>query len=109
MFILICLFSFSAESTSDLLKVAIKARSRALGPFHPTFDVTKILYDALVKALPDDAHKKVSGRLFISVTRVSDGKNKIISHFDSKDDLIQVGILLFSLIMPRNLETLIYC
>lgn len=78
-----------AESTSDLLKVAIKARSRALGPFHPTFDVTKILYDALVKALPHDAHKKVSGRLFISVTRVSDGKNKIISHFDSKDDLIQ--------------------
>lgn len=80
----------TGESTSQILKVAIKARSRALGPFHPTFDVNKIITDALDKTLPEDAHERVNGRLHISVTRVSDGKNVILSHFDSKQDLIQV-------------------
>ncbi|RWS26504.1 patatin-like phospholipase domain-containing protein 2 [Leptotrombidium deliense] len=77
------------ESTSDILKVAIQARSRALGPFHPTFDINKILTDALIKTLPENAHVLVNGRLHISVTRVSDGNNVILSQFDSKEDLIQ--------------------
>lgn len=81
---------FAGESTSQVLKVATEARSRALGPFHPTFDVNKIIRDALEKVLPEDAHIKVNGRLHISVTRVHDGKNVILSVFDSKEDLIQV-------------------
>lgn len=80
----------SGESTSDILQVAIKARARALGPFHPSFDVNKIIADLLFKTLPDDAHKRASGRLNISATRVSDGKNVIINKFDSKEDLIKV-------------------
>ena len=70
--------------------MAIKARARALGPFHPSFDVNKIIYDGLVKTLPDDCHKRATGRLYISATRVSDGKNVLISQFDSKEDLIRV-------------------
>lgn len=70
--------------------MATQARSRALGPLHPTFDVNKIIRDALEKVLPEDAHKRVNGRLNISVTRVHDGKNVILSQFDSKEDLIQV-------------------
>lgn len=81
--------SSTGESTSEVLKVAIQARSRALGPFHPTFDVNKIITDALEKVLPEDCHKRVNGRLHISVTRVSDSKNVILSQFDSKEDLIQ--------------------
>ncbi|KAI1296718.1 Patatin-like phospholipase domain-containing protein 2 [Halotydeus destructor] len=77
------------NSASDILKVAIKARSRVLGPFHPTFDVNRIMRDAMDSALPVDAHKRVNGRLHISVTRVSDGKNVILSQFDSREDLIQ--------------------
>lgn len=80
----------AGESTSEILQVAIKARSRALGPFHPSFDVNKIIYDGLVKTLPDDAHLKANGRLYISVTRISDGKNVIINKFKSKDELIKV-------------------
>lgn len=72
--------------------MAIKARSRALGPFHPSFDVNKIIYESLVKTLPDDAHIKANGRLFISVTRISDGKNVIINKFKSKEELIKVSI-----------------
>lgn len=77
------------ESTSEILQVAIKARSRALGPFHPSFDVNKIIYDGLVKTLPDDAHLRANGRLFISVTRISDGQNVIIDQFKSKEELIK--------------------
>lgn len=85
-------FFHSGDSTSDILKIAIEARSRALGPFSPTFDVNKIVQDALTKALPEDCHKKCNGRLHISVTRVSDQKNVILSQFDSKEDLIQVRL-----------------
>lgn len=83
------------DSTSDILKVAVKARSRALGPFHPGFDINKIIFDALIKTLPDDAHKRVSGKLHISVTRVSDGKNVLLNQFDSKEELVQVCIASF--------------
>jgi patatin-like phospholipase domain-containing protein 2 len=40
--------------------------------------------------LPDDAHLRVNGKIHISVTRVYDGKNVILKHFDTKDELIQV-------------------
>jgi patatin-like phospholipase domain-containing protein 2 len=40
--------------------------------------------------LPDDAHLRVNGKIHISVTRVYDGKNVILKHFETKDELIQV-------------------
>lgn len=70
----------------------MKARSRMLGPFHPSFDVNRIIYESLMRTLPDDAHKKANGRLYISVTRMSDGKNVIINKFKSKEELIKVNI-----------------
>lgn len=92
-------FCLVGEATSEILKVAIKARSRALGPFHPSFDVNKIIYDGLIKTLPEDAHLRANGKLFISVTRVSDGKNVRLSQFDSKEDLIQVCLNLMLLFL----------
>ncbi|XP_076311878.1 patatin-like phospholipase domain-containing protein 2 [Tachypleus tridentatus] len=86
------------ESTTDVLKIVTKARSRALGPFHPGFNINTILYDGLVKMLPSDAHLRCSGRLNISVTRVSDGQNVLLAQFDSKADLIQA--LLCSCFIP---------
>lgn len=44
-----------------------------------------------MRTLPDDAHKKANGRLYISVTRMSDGKNVIINKFKSKEELIKVN------------------
>lgn len=41
--------------------------------------------------LPDDAHVRVSGKLHISLTRVYDGKNVIVSQFNSKEDLMQAS------------------
>ncbi|KAH9412474.1 Patatin-like phospholipase domain-containing protein 2 [Dermatophagoides pteronyssinus] len=77
------------ESTSEILNVAMRARARALGPFHPSFDINRILYDLLMRTLPDDAHIRANGRFYISVTRVSDGKNVIINKFKSKEELIK--------------------
>ncbi|OTF71417.1 hypothetical protein BLA29_013725 [Euroglyphus maynei] len=71
----------------------MRARARALGPFHPSFDINRILYDLLMRTLPDDAHIKANGRLYISVTRVNDGKNVIINKFKSKEELIKVSWL----------------
>lgn len=51
----------------------------------------KTIRGCLLKTLPADCHERANGRLGISLTRVSDGENVIISHFSSKDELIQVG------------------
>lgn len=68
-----------------------EARKRFLGPLHPSFNLVKIIRGCLLKTLPADSHERASGRLGISLTRVSDGENVIITHFDSKEELIQVG------------------
>lgn len=87
-----------AYATTDILQVAIDARARSLGPFHPSFDINATVRDALVRGLPDDVHVRASGKLHVSLTRVYDGENVIISQFDSKEDLIQV--LLCSCFIP---------
>ncbi|XP_033124412.1 patatin-like phospholipase domain-containing protein 2 [Anneissia japonica] len=84
--------------TQDVLNMARRARSRTLGPLHPSFNIQQILKDGLIRVLPFDAYKKVSGNIFISLTRLSDRKNVIISEFDSNEDLIQV--LLCSAFIP---------
>uniref|UniRef100_A0A6G1S6R6 triacylglycerol lipase n=1 Tax=Aceria tosichella TaxID=561515 RepID=A0A6G1S6R6_9ACAR len=81
-----------AYATTDILRVAIEARARALGPLHPSFDINAIVRDALQRGLPDDVHLKVSGKLHISLTRLDDLENVIVSKFDSKEDVIQALI-----------------
>ncbi|XP_058788723.1 patatin-like phospholipase domain-containing protein 2 isoform X2 [Phymastichus coffea] len=86
------------EMTSNLLKLARDARKRTLGPFSPSFNVQEVLLDSLQKFLPEDAHLRVSGKLHISLTRVYDGKNVIVSQYDSRQDLLQA--LLASSFVP---------
>lgn len=77
------------ECTSFVLRLATKARSKALGPLHPSFDISRILRDVLDSILPDNAHEIVKGRLYVSLTRVSDRQPVLVSEFHSKADLIQ--------------------
>ncbi|XP_029347626.1 patatin-like phospholipase domain-containing protein 2 isoform X2 [Acyrthosiphon pisum] len=84
--------------TSQMLDIVRESRSKALGPFSPSMNITEHLYNRLNKDLPDDAHKRVSGKLFVSLTRVPDGKNVIMSQFSSKEEVIQV--LLASAFIP---------
>ncbi len=82
----------AGEATTYILKVAQQARARALGPLHPSFDIVKLLRHGLNCFLPDNAHEICSGRLHVSLTRVVDRQNVVITEFDSKDDLVQVPV-----------------
>ncbi|RXN38873.1 patatin-like phospholipase domain-containing 2 [Labeo rohita] len=73
----------------DVLNVAKEARKRNLGPLHPTFNIVKVIRGGLYRDLPTNAHTLASGRLCVSLTRVMDGQNVLVSDFSSKDELIQ--------------------
>ncbi|XP_017349192.1 patatin-like phospholipase domain containing 3 [Ictalurus punctatus] len=76
----------------NVIDVAKEARKRNLGPLHPTFNLVKVMRLGLQRDLPEDAHTLVSGKLCVSLTRVSDGENVLVSEFNSKDELIQALI-----------------
>ncbi|KAM8817884.1 patatin-like phospholipase domain-containing protein 2 [Rhynchonycteris naso] len=80
------------EAGANIIEVSKEARKRFLGPLHPSFNLVKTIRGCLMKTLPDDSHERASGRLGISLTRVSDGENVIIYHFNSKEELIQANV-----------------
>ncbi|CAM4811179.1 unnamed protein product [Rotaria magnacalcarata] len=80
------------QMCSDALEISIRARSRALGPLHPTFNIVDIIRNGLRRILPPNAHEICSGRLFISLTHWKDNKNVIINQFKNREELIQVLI-----------------
>ncbi|XP_034508867.1 patatin-like phospholipase domain-containing protein 2, partial [Ailuropoda melanoleuca] len=82
----------TGEAGANIIEVSKEARKRFLGPLHPSFNLVKTIRGCLLKTLPADSHERASGRLGISLTRVSDGENVIISHFSSKDELIQANV-----------------
>ncbi|XP_078076252.1 patatin-like phospholipase domain containing 3 [Mustelus asterias] len=86
---------------ADVMKIAKEARKRNLGPLHPSFNLVKIIRNGLFKNLPENAHQLATGRLCISLTRVPDGENVLVSEFNSKEELIQA--LICSAFVP------IYC
>uniref|UniRef100_A0A671VGF8 triacylglycerol lipase n=1 Tax=Sparus aurata TaxID=8175 RepID=A0A671VGF8_SPAAU len=85
----------------DVIEVAKEARKRNLGPLHPSFNLVKVIKSGLNRELASDAHVLASGRLCVSLTRVSDGENVLVSEFSSKEELIQA--LVCSCFIP------IYC
>ncbi|XP_043944429.1 patatin-like phospholipase domain-containing protein 2 [Protopterus annectens] len=81
-----------AQCCGAVMELAKEARKRHLGPLHPSFNLVKIVKKGLNNTLPDKAHELASGRLCISLTRVSDGENVLVSDFNSKEELIQALI-----------------
>ena len=86
------------EVCQHTMDVVAKARSGILGPLSPGFKLNEILLKNLTEKLPMDAHLKTSGKLFVSLTRVYDCKNVIISDFATREELINV--LLCSCFVP---------
>ena len=82
-----------AKCCEDVIETVKEARKRNLGPLHPSFNPLKIIRSGLERDLPANAHTLASGRLCVSLTRVSDGQNVIVSEFKSKEELIQVSVL----------------
>uniref|UniRef100_A0A669QMT2 Patatin like phospholipase domain containing 1 n=1 Tax=Phasianus colchicus TaxID=9054 RepID=A0A669QMT2_PHACC len=80
---------------------AREVRKTLLGPLSPKCSLLANIRDVLQCRLPEDSYQMASGRLHISLTRVVDGQNVMVSEFSSKEELIQA--LLCSCFLP------IYC
>uniref|UniRef100_A0A0F7Z0S1 triacylglycerol lipase n=2 Tax=Micrurus TaxID=8634 RepID=A0A0F7Z0S1_MICFL len=80
------------DAGANIIHVSKEARKRFLGPLHPSFNLVKIIRACLYKTLPSNAHELASGRLGISLTRVSDGENVILSEFNSREELVQACV-----------------
>lgn len=85
------LFAFIGETGASIIDVAKEARKRFLGPMHPSFNLVKIMRHMLQHTLPSDCHHRATGRLGISLTRVTDGENVLVSHFNTKEEVVQVS------------------
>lgn len=77
--------------------MAKEGRKHKLGPLHPAYNLLQIVKDSLEGSLPEDAHIRASGKLCVSLTRASDGKNVLVSEFDSREELIQVYFTIWAL------------
>lgn len=73
-----------------MLQFARQMKAFALGPFNPSINVLHWLEYVLPKYLPSDAHRMASGRLAVTMTRLTDGKHIVMSEFQSKEDVVQV-------------------
>ena len=76
------------EMTRKVAMLAYEASNKPLGPFSPTFNLHQLLATYLADSLPVDVAEKVSGRLFVSLTKASNKGNLLVSNFRSKTDLI---------------------
>lgn len=92
---------------AEVLTVAREARTHLLGVFHPTFNLLHFLRDILLEKLPADAHLKASGRLCVSLTRLADSKNLLVTHFHSREELVQV--LTGSTPLRLNCDSVVIC
>uniref|UniRef100_A0A3Q2QAK1 triacylglycerol lipase n=1 Tax=Fundulus heteroclitus TaxID=8078 RepID=A0A3Q2QAK1_FUNHE len=80
------------DAGASIIEVAKEARKRFLGPMHPSFNLVKIVRHVLSRTLPADSHQRANGRLGISLTRVADGENVLVSHFNNKEELVQACV-----------------
>ncbi|XP_072528429.1 patatin-like phospholipase domain-containing protein 2 [Salminus brasiliensis] len=80
------------EVGASTIDVAKDARKRFLGPMHPSFNLVKIMRSMMYRIMPPDSYKKATGRLGISLTRVTDGENVLVTHFNSNEELVQACI-----------------
>ncbi|XP_021486524.1 1-acylglycerol-3-phosphate O-acyltransferase PNPLA3 isoform X1 [Meriones unguiculatus] len=90
-----------------LMDLVRKARSRNISTLHPFFNINKCVRDGLQETLPDNVHQIISGRVCISLTRVSDGENVLVSDFHSKDEVVDALVCscfipLFSGLIPPS-------
>ncbi|XP_028850206.1 patatin-like phospholipase domain-containing protein 2 [Denticeps clupeoides] len=73
----------------DVVKVVKMVEEHALGALNPATDLFGQMEGVLRRRLAKNAHQLASGRLCISMTRVSDGKNVLVSEFQSNEELVK--------------------
>ena len=81
-----------ARACQTCLDIVDEATKRPLGPFNPRFKLNSILRASLEELCPDDIHLLANDKVFISLTRVKDRKNVIVSKYPSRSDYIDALI-----------------
>ncbi|XP_006866964.1 PREDICTED: patatin-like phospholipase domain-containing protein 5-like [Chrysochloris asiatica] len=87
---LIC--GMSADFCSCTLELSKVVNRLRLGILHPAYTPMDHFKQKMQSCLPDNIHILASQRLGISLTRLSDGKNVIVTNFTSRDELIQAMV-----------------
>lgn len=86
-------FCVAVSMRDEMINFAKQLKAFMLGPFNPSVNVLHWLEMVLHKHLPSNAHHLANGRLAVAMTRMDDGKLTIMSHFDSKEDVVQVSFM----------------
>ena len=86
------------EACQRMMNIVKDLRSRYLGPFSPGFKLNEMLLRDIQQELPENAHIRATGKLYISLTQFPEGQNVIVSDYQTRDELVQV--LLCSCFVP---------
>ncbi|KAG9508783.1 Patatin-like phospholipase domain-containing protein 2 [Fragariocoptes setiger] len=77
------------ESFDTIVSIGMATRKLISNPIRLTLQpISELLRSSFDKRFPDNIHKRVNGRVGVSVTRVHDWTNQLVSYFESKHDLI---------------------
>ncbi|CAO2608729.1 Omega-hydroxyceramide transacylase [Lemmus lemmus] len=60
-----------------------------LGPLSPSCKMVQMMRQFLYDILPEDSYKFATGKLHVSLTRVTDGESVVVSEYTSKEELIE--------------------
>ena len=94
------MFNMDLESCVQfVMMLAGKARNSMFGPLSQDFDPVGIVRKTFMKFLPENAHEVATGKLHISMTRVCDWQNYVVSDYRSKQELVDVCQRFYSLRM----------
>ena len=63
-----------------------------LGVFHPSFDLMRRLREFLNDILPRNAHRMCRGKVHISLTVFPEMRNWLVTDFNTRAELINVGM-----------------
>ena len=74
--------------TRKVLMMASGSKRKIFGPFNPSFDLQQITKDSFEDLLPEDVAERVSGKLYLSITKARNKTNILVSEFHDKSDVI---------------------
>lgn len=84
---------FSASSTDEYLRVLnvglAEVKKSFLGPLSPSCKMVPMMRRFLYQVLPEDSYKAATGKLHVSLTRLTDGESVVVSEYTSKEELIE--------------------
>ncbi|XP_057608023.1 omega-hydroxyceramide transacylase isoform X2 [Chionomys nivalis] len=72
-----------------LNKGLAEVKKSFLGPLSPSCKMVQMMRQFLYDVLPEDAYKFATGKLHVSLTRVTDGESVVVSEYTSKEELIE--------------------